>query len=450
MSDNAASELLSRLGQRDQPHTPSEKPFQAIVTEVRQNLTMPPIERRQYLSEETRNVLASVYGYDLDAQLLFPFAKSFLQKLQEKKGLALSSRGKVTALWDLVQSYDYRQGLTIEDSLQKREFDCVLRSMILGALIEDQLGDEAIVLGDNVGSHTQLLVIERASLTSEKIDASFVDPTLMRKEYMQERKDISTIAIRPIQDLSVLSMLREGAVDDVSPPYLVVKFAAGYDAKRTHSIRSYKDTVQAALWSNFGVFLAKSPEEKISYFRKALLFDPNFSVGWVNLGEVLPTREEKTICFRKALSLDPNNINALIGLGMLSESMQEQIEYFSQALERDPWNGKAFYGLGRVYLRMYETSGRKNMEALINARKYLKEARLALPELPGVLFYLGMAYKDFPRHKNGMDFVHVIEIWKWYIEIARSSASERQTGRLAIAEKQLERLDRLLERRNKW
>ena len=111
------------------------------------------------------------------------------------------------------------------------------------------------------------------------------------------------------------------------------------------------------VWNVLGVAHLKfgNVEKSLIAFKKVVKLNPNFSVGFNNLGSALSAQNKKNEAvkaYRKAISLNPSNAEAYYNMGNVLGKMGKlvkAIETYKTALSLQPNYAQAAYNLGIVF-----------------------------------------------------------------------------------------------------
>lgn len=160
---------------------------------------------------------------------------------------------------------------------------------------------------------------------------------------------------------------------------------ASYTSKSTSSLDAYKYFLLAQDKSRIN-----DEESAISYLKKSIELDSSYSISYLFLGtlHVLIRKDyAKAISFyQKALKFNPNLIVAHL---LIAETQQKSgdsdaaIFTLRQTIENNPNYDMAYFTLGRFYFERYD---------LVNAKKYLEQAVIINPYCYNAYSNLAMIY----------------------------------------------------------
>jgi tetratricopeptide (TPR) repeat protein len=158
-------------------------------------------------------------------------------------------------------------------------------------------------------------------------------------------------------------------------PPLPVEFPGVNGGKRDHNAES-KRTREAQHFFQQGVELEQTGgplKEVVEAYRKALEFDPQMTVAWVNLGTVYfharAWKEAKRL-YEQALELDPEYPLAHFNLGNLYDETGDRpsaLAHYEMAIKLNPAYGDAHYNLALLH-----QSAGQVMNAVHHWKAYLR------------------------------------------------------------------------------
>lgn len=113
-------------------------------------------------------------------------------------------------------------------------------------------------------------------------------------------------------------------------------------------------------------------EKAIEYFKKAVVFDPEFAFAYDNIGicyRKLNKYDEAIDAYEKSIKIDPNGITPLQNIGvayMYKKEYKKAIKAYEKLAELDKSNPEVYYGIGQIYAQ-YLFDYEKALENLCQA-----------------------------------------------------------------------------------
>lgn len=138
--------------------------------------------------------------------------------------------------------------------------------------------------------------------------------------------------------------------------------------------KSISRNSEAIKYYNLGLDETKKEnfEKAIEYYKKALVFDPNFAFAYDNIGinyRRLNKFDEAIEAYEKSLEIDPTGIMPLQNLGIAyiyKKEYKKGVKAYERLAKVDPNNPEVFYGIGNIYTQ-YLFEYEKALENLCQA-----------------------------------------------------------------------------------
>ena len=216
---------------------------------------------------------------------------------------------------------------------------------------------------DNVGARTELALAYMAESDYAK--------AIHELEKASEQSDDMA---KKANLLLVLTHLRNGDEEGA------LKEAENYLAKYPK---------EAASYNLLGVIYQKTGDEKaaIKSFEKALEFNPKYTPAAVNIARIAQKDgklKEAKERFESILAYEENNVSVMMALAQISQKLgkeEEAIKWLTEAVRRSSDAYIPRLMLARYYLAKKD---------ILNAQKYISEAKNVAPEEPRVWLTQGM------------------------------------------------------------
>lgn len=190
-------------------------------------------------------------------------------------------------------------------------------------------------------------------------------------------------------------------------------------------------TVGETLAKKEGIF-----EDKLKWFDKMILYNPNNAFAWENKGAILAEKEKLEEAFesyKKAVELDPKNIDVLFHIAVLNElfkNHEQTIDYYKRILKLDPNHIQALQNLSSLQLKSGEFQeslyGLKKLNKMapndVVILKNLRDIYLKLDQQKNALFYSKKIISLQPDDvDNQFEHIRLLFRYKNYPEVIKYS-----------------------------
>ncbi|MBF4518450.1 tetratricopeptide repeat protein [Flavobacterium sp. ANB] len=153
---------------------------------------------------------------------------------------------------------------------------------------------------------------------------------------------------------------------------------ASKDQLNDHSISSNKDAMD---FYNLGIEEGKKENFKkaIEYYKKAVVFDPNFAFAYDNMGICYRRLEEYDLAidsYEKSLKIDPNGKMPLQNIAVAyayKKNYKKAVKAYEKLAGIDANDPEVFYGIGQMYA-LYLNDNEKALNNMCQAyRLYVEQ-----------------------------------------------------------------------------
>lgn len=140
------------------------------------------------------------------------------------------------------------------------------------------------------------------------------------------------------------------------------------------SEKSLTDNGESRKYYNLGLNEAKIEhyEKAIEYFKKAVVFDPEFAFAFDNIGicyRKLNKYDEAIEAYEKSIKIDPNGITPLQNIAvayMYKKEYKKAVKAYEKLAKLNDKNPEVYYGIGQIYAQ-YLFDYEKALENLCQA-----------------------------------------------------------------------------------
>ncbi|WP_395064471.1 tetratricopeptide repeat protein [Flavobacterium sp.] len=140
------------------------------------------------------------------------------------------------------------------------------------------------------------------------------------------------------------------------------------------SERSRSNNSEAIKYYNLGLDESQKEnyEKAIEYYRKAVVFDPNFAFAYDNIGicsRKLNKYDDAIDAYEKSLKIDPNGLTPLQNIAIAyiyKKEYKKGIKAYEKLAKLDSKNPEVYYGIGNIYAQ-YLFEYEKALENLCQA-----------------------------------------------------------------------------------
>lgn len=138
--------------------------------------------------------------------------------------------------------------------------------------------------------------------------------------------------------------------------------------------KSVSDNREALKFYNLGLDEGKKEnwQKAIDYYKKALVFDPEFAFAYDNIGicyRKLGKYDEAIEAYESSLKIDPNGEMPLQNIGIayvFKKEYKKAVKAYERLAKIDPENPEVFYGTGNIYA-LYLNDFEKALDNLCQA-----------------------------------------------------------------------------------
>ena len=131
---------------------------------------------------------------------------------------------------------------------------------------------------------------------------------------------------------------------------------------------------EAIKYYNLGIDESKKEnyEKALEYYKKAVVFDPNFAFAYDNIGicsRKLNKIDDAIDAYEKSLKIDPNGTVPLQNIAIayiFKKEYKKGVKAYEKLAKLDPNNPEVFYGIGNIYAQ-YLFEYEKALENLCQA-----------------------------------------------------------------------------------
>lgn len=247
-----------------------------------------------------------------DNHKLFSTAEALIADMELDEKRPLTVREKMTVLWDMVQAYKFQNTFSINRGIYDRAFECNIRAFLLANLYEKFLGENVVILGDNVKQHTRLIVIDKTSYAENSPEMYFVDPAVMR-DSIDITNTIHKIGIVSLQDKDTKYLISNELKKNSNSALFRTKIERVHKwYQGHHTIGNWKLIYESNLWNNIGRGLVKDKEIQRECYKKSVQLNYMIPENWFNLAIATESLTEKRTYFLKAYQLDKDNYECLL------------------------------------------------------------------------------------------------------------------------------------------
>ncbi|HYK08113.1 MAG TPA: tetratricopeptide repeat protein [Candidatus Eisenbacteria bacterium] len=346
---------------------------------ITENLAMPP---------KLRESLASRFNEDYAKQFFeqFQLGEGEVSKLferaremaQKHEALHLSLEQQIDNFFELVRGFSYTESVLhagFAHAVETGEFNCTIKSFLLGTLLEEYLGDKLYIFGVARVGHVELLVAEKDTQNPQKAKEAFglnANTIYSRERIEKKPEDTSMLPTnmpigldiqqkKPLKDAfggkeKIVDREILDVIDEAIPFYESDNPQFYHIPQRTKSgttqIGSWQRMVAASIVGNFAS-IDLSDEGKAAVAHSASLLRPNSSTLTI-LGASLRNlglEEYAAPYLEKAVSLFPDSLSAWRELGLQTEKDPVRSRgYLLKSLELDTANDASWLNMGNSYL----------------------------------------------------------------------------------------------------
>ncbi|MEI6327445.1 MAG: hypothetical protein WCO78_05005 [Candidatus Roizmanbacteria bacterium] len=267
---------------------------------------------------------------------LFESAKMVLESIKKEKGekgKPVNTKDTIATLCEIVQAYKYRETFKPSLIVANQEFECVLKSYVLGELMQQHIGSDVIVFSAQQSGHMRLVVAEKETLDTNSPVMYFVDPTAeSRYVYLEDKRDERSTSkpIQTIEDRNFIDQVIEAYKQNPNDIHVNCQIDGYQGVLPIQTIDSFKQGTEAALWHNSAQF-ASTREDRIQCLKKAVEYSPNNSTRWNDLANNLINVNDKIKCYKRALELEPDLWKANFALSSIALTEDERRKYSDRA-----------------------------------------------------------------------------------------------------------------------
>lgn len=433
-------------------------------------------------SEDEVNAFLQQYNLDKEgvAENLFQTAAKVVEDMKRKGKTVYEQMDK---LFELVNAFPSsgRKGNGINEYAQAaaaQEFDCTMKSLLLGRLLQQHLGDSLYIFGVTRIRHVELLVMERNTEDPSIYGINANTTYLSRAQYdaeMAKRKEKKGVTKVLPTDLPIgLDDIPERSFDGRSESFTSIQKIKDpedriyqllmnpdttrlYDASNPQfyhipivqdgsrtslTIGPWERIVQGDIIQNLSIQL---PDYELED-KSALNYLANLAVPrtgkLLSLGNALSDLDEDSarLYLERAQELFPDYYSIWIARAKLETNPEKQIEFLRQAVSLDTFKYESWTDLGEAYI-----NNRQTIENAIDlARRCLRKAVTLNPTGLYEWYNIGATYLNMYNAppKNIDEFDEAIAGFTKFLEFPPED-SEWYRDRASTAKKRLAELGQL-------